>query len=297
MIRLSPIKNALIVALLLGSSLTQASQSYQQSRSVESDGVIKFHGLEGELHVKTGQNDQWQLSGELADSVKSVEISGNDSSWDIELKYHKGRNNRGGRTDLTLEVPHSINLFAGMVSGSIFVAELDGNKVKLNSVSGDIESQATPNYLVAETVSGDIELQSAGRKESKLEAVSGDIYVSGSMGELEASVVSGQITVRNATLHRADLQSVSGDIELDTDLEQDSNVDIEAHSGDITLMLGGKLQLELDVETFSGSIRSDWGDVKRNRRGPGSKLEYRDGNGSTRLDISSFSGDVSIRKR
>ena len=297
MTRNSPIRSLLILALVLGSPLAHAVQAYNESRAVESDGVIHFQGVEGEIRVRSGNNDQWQLSGELADSVKRVDISGDESSWDIEIKYSKGRHRNGGGTDLVLEVPNGINLVVKMVSANIVTDDLSGNKVKLITVSGDIDSEAAPNYLVAEAVSGDIQLQAAGRMETKLEAVSGDISVNGGQGELEASVVSGQITVRNASLHRAKLQSVSGDIELGATLDQDSNVDVEAHSGDITLNLSGDLELDLEVDTFSGSIKSDWGKVKRNRRGPGSSLDYREGSGDTRLNISNFSGDVDIFKR
>ena len=50
------------------------------------------------------------------------------------------------------------------------------------------------------------------------------------------------------------------------------------------------------AETFSGRIRSDFGTVEEPEHGPGRSLDATIGDGNTRVNIETFSGDITIRR-
>jgi DUF4097 and DUF4098 domain-containing protein YvlB len=288
---------SLLLLLLLATPLAQAGESINESRPINSTALIHFEGVEGEIIVKAGNNDRWQLSGDLASSVREVDISGDKSGWQIEVDYYNNKRNWGGKTKLVLEVPSQAELKLEMVSGDITVHELHGEQIQIETVSGDIESEATPNYLEAESVSGDIRLDAGGRMQNQIASVSGDIRARRLKGELEANTVSGKIAIDEAQLRRAQLESVSGDLTMNVDLAAKSRVSASTNSGDILLGIPDELPIRLEVETFSGNITSAWGRVHRNEYGPGESLNFRHNEGTARIELSGFSGDVTVRKR
>jgi DUF4097 and DUF4098 domain-containing protein YvlB len=144
------------------------------------------------------------------------------------------------------------------------------------------------------SVSGDLDLKSrSGRTE--MTSVSGDIDAVGVTGEVTMNTVSGEMLVSTGALSRAHFESVSGDMEIDANLEQRANLAISSLNGDVELFLPEKLSARCEVETFSGSIRSDRGEVRKAEYGQQKSLSFRAGDGTGRIQIESFSGDVRIR--
>jgi DUF4097 and DUF4098 domain-containing protein YvlB len=288
---------SLLLLLLLATPLAQAGESINESRPMNSDALIQFDGVEGEIIVKPGSTDRWQLSGQLASSVREVDISGDKDGWQIDVDYYNNKRNWGGKTKLVLEVPSQAELNIEMVSGDITVHQLLGEQIQIETVSGDIESEAMPNYLEVESVSGDIRLQAGGRMQNQLASVSGDIRARNLKGELEANTVSGKIAIDDAQLRRAQLESVSGDINMNVELAEKSRLSASTNSGDVVLGIPKDLPIQLEVETFSGSINSAWGRVHRNKYGPGESLDFRHNAGTARIELSGFSGDVTVREQ
>lgn len=296
-----------VCALILTAPALFAAQSFDESRAANHDSRISFSAIDGVLNIEVWDKNEWRLSGQLSDSVEEVNITGDENNWDIELQYEESNwssnwfsGNKGGRgnaTDLTLQVPQNASLDIELVSANVGVGAVNGERLDIETVSGDITSAASAQRVKIESVSGDVALEEAGSQETHLETVSGDIEIGRSGGRLKAESVSGKIEVRSATLDRADIESVSGDIDMDTVLSNDSDISISSHSGDLDLRIPGGLPLDLRIETFSGGIRSDWGMVEEEDFGPGERLSYREGSGEARLQLNSFSGDITIRER
>ncbi|GAB4201606.1 MAG: DUF4097 family beta strand repeat-containing protein [Wenzhouxiangellaceae bacterium] len=286
--------------LLLMLSASVMAASYDESRPASATSNIRFEGIDGELRVEPWDRDEWRLSGELSAQVEEVEISGDSQSWSISLEYRRGGwqnwGRGGGHTDLTLNVPRSASLGVKLVSADLTVGELDGEHLRLETVSGRIIADATAREVEIQSVSGDIRLRAGGSTETRLESVSGDIEVGEVSGRLKVQAVSGDIEIRSARLHKADFETVSGDLEINAELAAESDLELSSHSGDIELNIND-VPLDLEVETFSGGISSDWGKVEREKHGPGKSLNYRQGSGTAKVNINAFSGDVRVRQR
>ena len=68
-------------------------------------------------------------------------------------------------------------------------------------------------------------------------------------------------------------------------------------SGDLVLRLPTDQQASFSAQTYSGDIKSDFGDVSRGSKGPGSALKFHEGNNGASIRLETFSGDVHIRRQ
>ena len=75
--------------------------------------------------------------------------------------------------------------------------------------------------------------------------------------------------------------------------------EFETHSGNITLNLSRGVSARFEIETFSGDIENDFGQEpeRTSEYGPGMELSFETGGGKARVEASSFSGAVEIRKK
>jgi DUF4097 and DUF4098 domain-containing protein YvlB len=146
------------------------------------------------------------------------------------------------------------------VSGDVTVIDARG-KLDLASVSGDIRVKADAERFEANSVSGNIKA-SIGRSERvRLESVSGDIDLRVDMlesGELDADTVSGDV---NIFFLNKDLNAT---FEIETGPGGDVKNMITSDRGSKFMTFSGSLEFKVgkgngsvDIETMSGTIRID----------------------------------------
>jgi DUF4097 and DUF4098 domain-containing protein YvlB len=174
--------------------------------------------------------------------------------------------------------------------------------IELKSISGTVKVSGVRGAVRAETVSGDVTTSETPKVESA-KSISGNVTLSGIAidGDVSAGTVSGTVTARGVKAHALELGSVSGDMVV-TDVTCDR---LNAHSGTVRFVLANPSGFDLSASTFSGNIRSDLpltlggdGDSGSRRRGPSNRsMRATFGDGSARLTLRTFSGDIVIAKR
>jgi DUF4097 and DUF4098 domain-containing protein YvlB len=172
-------------------------------------------------------------------------------------------------------------------------------ELDIETVSGDITLRGEPREVEVETVSGNLDLD-ATTEVAKLACVSGDITVKGVRRELECAVVSGDIRVMaGKEMSSLECETVSGDVTVEGELPEGADWSLAAHSGDIVLDLRGEVNAEFEIESFSGEIHDVFGHSaeRTSKYAPGSELSCEVGNGSAKVEIEAFSGDVRVRQR
>ena len=158
------------------------------------------------------------------------------------------------------------------------------------------------NVEVAKSISGDVELSGA-MPEARLTAstVSGRVRVRDVKARgLSLSAISGDVDVTNVEAERLDGKSVSGDFVFVGTVARNARYEFSSHSGSVRLTLGGGTGFEVSANTFSGNIQSDLPvtvNDQRPRRGPGRSVRAVVGDGGASLTVSTFSGDIVIRKQ
>ncbi len=179
----------------------------------------------------------------------------------VEEKHDGGFMRSAGSVSLTITVPRGVkSIEAHSVSGSVTLDGLQpGVEQKLSTVSGSISTNRTGD-LDASSTSGSITFGFAGR-------------------DLEARTVSGSIQGRVESLARDGsirMNTVSGAVAMDAFAALDATVSLHSLSGGVSC--------EFPLSPLAVS------DQKRNA------LEGRIGRGDARVEVTTTSGPITIRK-
>ncbi len=279
-------------------------------------GQLVISNLAGDITVTAGGGDTVTVE------VVKTARGGSDADAQEQLKLVEVEiGERAGRGEVRTRYPQTGRRSTN-VSVSYTVTAPPGTSVEARSVSGDVRVTGIKGALEAESVSGEIEIRQAERVETA-KSISGDVDIDGVSfdGTLEASSVSGDVRARNVKARRIDLGSVSGDVEVGevscetADLKSTSGdvqytgafqksgrYEFRSHSGNVRVTLSGDVGFELEASTFSGTIDSELpvtigGAGRTGDRGSRRSIRGVYGDGSASLDVTTFSGNVIIRKR
>jgi DUF4097 and DUF4098 domain-containing protein YvlB len=192
-----------------------------------------------------------------------------------------------------VHVPAKSTVTATLVSADFKVTGVLGN-LKVQTVSGNVSGDAGGD-IYATAVSGDIRLTARAAKTIELKAISGDIQLTGGGGEVDVTTVSGNASVDLADVSRGRFKSVSGDVTAALALMPDGQIDSESVSGDVGIKFATPPAAEFDVQSFSGNIKNCFGPkATESTYGPGSRLEFKNGEGRAHVRVNTKSGDVRL---
>jgi hypothetical protein len=267
--------------------------------------ITSWAGTQAEMvAIKTG----------AADKIKEVEISveANPSHLRIETIYPKKRNNNVS-VSFDLKVPRSVNLDSiKSVSGSIKMTDIDGRVVG-RSVSGNVEAQRLGKEANVESVSGNVIASNvAGRTSASsvsgnahaanikgdldAKSVSGNVQITGSEGYVKGESVSGNVFIGNSSPSDLKASTVSGSVQFDGKLNASGRYELKSHSGTVVINLPADSNFAVEASTFSGSIKSDF-EMKLWGMEGAKSIKGTVGTGGPTVALSSFSGNVSIRRK
>ncbi|HTL49914.1 MAG TPA: DUF4097 family beta strand repeat-containing protein [Steroidobacteraceae bacterium] len=294
---------ALAAPSLAGAETSPDGRPIMKHVNVAPDATVEVSNVQGRVEVATWDKNEVELVAELESPKDELEFEANERYVRISVERPNGkyRHDDDDEDDatLTLRVPKGIRLIADTVSADIAVSGLRGEQ-KLESVSGEVQTQAFDAPVRATSVSGEVSVVGNGGKATvSTENVSGSTTVGGIRGDYHGEVVSGEIRATVAAAQKIELNSVSGDIEIKAELTPTSRVNMESVSGTLTLKIKPPVNAEFDVESFSGDIDSCLGPKARStsKYTPGSELNYTQGNGGARVEMQTLSGEISICDR
>jgi hypothetical protein len=223
------------------------------------------------------------------------------------------------KADVKLTVQHG-DIALNEITGSAKMS-LDKGSIRASNISGDVDIDGRVDDVTLEDVKGAVKLNGdffndirlskitktvefkSARSDISLASVPGDLEISGDA--LRATDVGGplRMVTRSKEIH---LEGVTGDVEL-----ENANGDIEVHPanklpmgkmmisgkrGDISLVLPANAGFQLDATTRKGDITSDFGALKIDSSGGGSHATGIVGNGASKLQVTSDTGDIRITK-
>jgi DUF4097 and DUF4098 domain-containing protein YvlB len=282
-------------ALLLLPGGAIAGEAVDTTLTMPADGLVQVENLAGQVEFSAWDRAEAQVRGEAGDSVEEIIIRETSNGIRVEVRNRKNQRTVDG-TNLYLRIPAGARIEAEGVSSDFSVRGNRGEAIEIRTVSGDLEVEAETGRLELHSVSGDIEfIGTAGR--TSVEAVSGDVTLSGTSGEVKVSTVSGDLSLESGDVSRGQFESVSGELRLDLALTDEGRLSCDSMSGDVELRLPASQAAAFSAQSYSGNIRSDFGEVARASRGPGSLLEAQIGANGARIRLETFSGDIAIRAR
>jgi DUF4097 and DUF4098 domain-containing protein YvlB len=285
-----------VLACLL--SVTAFAEEVDRTIDASSDGNVNISNISGSVTVNGWTRNSVEVTGTLGRNVEELilERDGDDIVIKVKVPKHGGR---GIESDLRISVPQDSSLDVGTVSADIEVSDVNGEQ-SLHTVSGDVTTEYTGGRMSAESVSGDVEI-SGDNSDGEVEAstVSGDVTLFRVSGEIEASTVSGSVVVDEGSIDRADLGTVNGEIIFQAEFRDGGKLSIETVNGDVDVDFVGKVSARFEIDTFNGGIRNCFGPKaeRTSKYAPGWELEFTEGGGDGRVEISTLNGDVNICKK
>ena len=183
---------------------------------------------------------------------------------------------------------------ATLVSADFKVTGVLGS-LKVQTVSGNVSGEAGGSDVGATTVSGEVHLTARAARTIEVKTISGDIQLTGGGGDVDITTVSGSASVDLADVSRGRFKSVSGDVTAALALMPDGQIDGQSVSGDVSIKFTAPPAAAFDVQSFSGAIKNCFGPKAiESDYGPGSRLEFKNGEGNAHVRLSTKSGDVRL---
>jgi hypothetical protein len=270
-------------------------EEIDETLEMPADGLVLVDNLAGSIEFSTWDRAEAQIRGEAGNEVEEVEISKTSKGVHVRIHYLKGSRHIDG-TELYLRIPETASIEAEGVSADISVKGSRGESITLETVSGDLEIDASPLRMELNSVSGDVEFEGSAER-SSVETVSGEITLVGASGEIRLNTVSGDVSLEAGDVNRGRFEAVSGDLTLDLSLADGGRLGCDSMSGDINLSLPAAQQARFTAQSYSGDIHTDFGKSIRVSKGPGVMLEHREGDNGAEVRLETFSGDISIKSQ
>ena len=107
--------------------------------------------------------------------------------------------------------------------------------------------------------------------------------------------VSGNAKVQLGALSRGRFKTISGNVTAALSLARDAELEGESVSGNLRFDFPAAPAAQFDVQSFGGKIDNCFGPKPESAHyGPGSRLEFKSGDGNGHVHIETKSGDVHL---
>jgi hypothetical protein len=285
----------LFAALVLVSAGALAGTPINQRTAADAAGQVEISNISGLVDVTAWARNEVEVTGELGKGTERLEVSRTGNVVRVKVIL-PAKSSRTESSDLFVKLPAGSSLAVNTVSADIGVRGVRGSQ-RLQSVSGNLRTEAAAEDVECKTVSGDVNIAGSGQRSLlTVTTVSGDAAVTKVAGEVNGNTVSGDFAISMSETSRSRLRSTSGNLGLTGRLGTDARLDIESISGDVRLDLASPVGAEFDVSSFNGQIRNCFGPepVRTSEYAPGRELRFREGGGTARVRIKTLNGDISV---
>jgi DUF4097 and DUF4098 domain-containing protein YvlB len=289
-----------LVSVILISLFAGTALAVDVDRTVDAakDGHVEVSNISGAIEIEGWNQNKVEVTGTIGRDVKELIVERDGDEVLIKVKLPKGSSSASD-ADLHIKVPMDSSINVGTVSADIDVSGVNGEQ-SLHTVSGNVTTESKGEDVSAESVSGDVEV-SGDNSDSEIEAntVSGDVTLRRVSGEVVGESVSGSVEVREGSVDRADLSTVNGEVNFEGELRDGGRLNIETVNGSVDVEFTGSVSARIDIETFNGGIRNCFGPKaeRTSKYTPGLELEFTEGDGDGRVEISTMNGRVTLCKK
>jgi DUF4097 and DUF4098 domain-containing protein YvlB len=204
---------------------------------------------------------------------------------------------RGGDATFDLTVPAGTRVIVNSISAPVSVRGTKG-EVDVNAVSGSVVVFDAARKVKAESVSGNVEVSQV-TGDVRASSVSGRVQLDDINGDIETESVSGRLTMNNARSRFVRAETVSGRVSYAGTFTPDGTYEFKSHSGSVYLTLPSDIGAQVRIETFSGTVDSDFPvtlQPNTDGRSSNKRMEFRIGNGRSRIVAESFSGSIKLQR-
>jgi hypothetical protein len=284
--RHQPLFAAAALAAVTLPAILHADEPFRESQEADPQGTVEIMGITDSVDVTGWDQPRVEITAQ-GDVGDRIHFSAHGARTVIDVRPG------GGKPQLSIRVPSRSTLSVTLVNGNISVHGVAGD-ANLRSVSGNIGGEVGGN-LRANTATGTIHMAAPGAKMIEAKTIDGDIHLSGAPSEVEVVTVSGKVKLELGALSHGRFKSISGDVAAALALAPDADLDGESVSGNLRFDFPTAPAAQFDLQSFSGAIDNCFGPKpERAHYGPGSRLEFKSGDGGAHVRIETKSGDVHL---
>jgi DUF4097 and DUF4098 domain-containing protein YvlB len=283
-----------LAAIIAPWTLVHAGKTIHELLAADPQGEVEIVNVSGLVEVSAWDRNEVEVSGTAGGSVDRVDVTSAGNRTSVHVVSRSGRSwGTDNEAHLMVHVPAKSTLMATLVSADFKVTGVLGN-IKVQTVSGNVSGDVGAD-IYATTVSGDVQLTARAAKMVEVKTISGDIQLKGGGGEVDITTVSGSANLDLTDVNRGRFKSVSGDLTAALALMPEGQIDSQSVSGDVAIKFASAPAAEFDVQSFSGNIKNCFGPkAVESTYGPGSRLEFKNGEGRGQVRVNTKSGDVRL---
>lgn len=289
--RISAVRSAVtaVTLLVLGAGTLRA-QRLDTTLSVRGQPKLSVSNLSGNIVIRVWSRAQVRVQAEYDRS--EVEVT--ESAGRVSVRTITRRNS--GEVNYAISVPRATDIEVNAVSSDVLIDNVCGS-LNLNTISGDVRVDCVEGDAQIQSVSGDVAVANVRARHIDVGSTSGDVVVRAVHGGVAAHSVSGDVTLSQIDGDEVTAETVSGGIDYDGRIADNGRYSFEAHSGDVSLRVTGAFNATVSVSTFSGDFSSDYPiTIAPGHQNQGRDWEFRQGTGSARVRLQSFSGTINLRR-
>jgi len=266
---------------------------------VPADAALDVAGKSGDITV----NDR---KAEVKIALQHGDVSLSQVGGPVSISLEKG-SIRATQIDGDVDVTgHVDDVTLDEVAGAV---RLNGDfyeDVRLSKIAKTVIFKTSRSDMEIASVPGDIEIASdqvrgdeligpsrvmTSSKDIHLENVSGDLQVQSDNGDVEVTTGGKQAGAKlNVNTQHGDVAlTLAGKMPPD-------KVNISTKQGDVTLTLPPAAGFQITAGTRKGDITSDFNAVKVDQNNSGSQASGTVGNGASKLEVTTDTGDIKVAK-
>jgi DUF4097 and DUF4098 domain-containing protein YvlB len=277
----------LITSLLF--AVTMLQQGADTTLAVRKGQRLEATVYAGSITVKTWNRDAVRVQ---ADTRKKdrLDVTADGSTVSIEMT---GKWGPAGASDIEITMPVWMGVELSGVETDLAV---DGCKCTVHgeTVRGDVTVKGGEGNVSVQSVEGSVTVTDVnGRVEAQ--SINESVTVERVTGDLAVQTVNGDVTMVAITSGNVEASTVNGDISYDGTIQNGGRYELSTHQGDMSLTMPENANATVSVNTFNGSFESDY-PVTLTGRNQRRKFSFTIGNGSARVDLESFGGDIRLAR-
>ena len=241
----------------------------------------------GEIVIRTWNRNQVRVEASHS-SRDRVKVLASESSVTIRSESRHGPPDV---VDYEFTVPSGMALDLWGVYTDVSVTG-SMNGVRVETLQGDIELRNVEGDIRLSSVEGEIVIQRAiGRIE--VNTVEDDITLVDVEGDIYAESIDGEIRLDGIRSHAVEAKTVDGDVSYSGMIMDGGRYRLTTHDGDVVVTVPGDVNVTVSVATFDGEFEATF-PVELSRAEASRRFTFQLGDGSAKLELHSFDGDIQL---
>jgi len=238
----------------------------------------------------------------LAEGVERLSFENDHDEVQIEVDLGRRRREQRsevGGSELDISVPRGALVEIEALAASVSVQGVDG-EIRVETSAGDITVAGGARRIEADSAAGDIEIDATGEGATiGAEVLAGSVLVQFVDASVSVTTVTADARIIGGRLRGGDFESTSGVLYFEGEIAAGADIGFENFNGDVELLIPEETAAAFDISTYSGAIETEFGyqGQPEEEFSPEQRAEFTLGAGGASIEIETFAGRVSVRKR